>query len=81
MFTNDTAAQTAFEQLTPAKRNELQQEAMVRANDTWAFALRALTGAPLPPAEGLNGDADRRFSAGAWSQFPFNVYARATSAA
>ncbi len=36
-----------------------------------------LAGAPVSPAEGLDGDADRRFAAEAWSQFPFNVYARA----
>ena len=63
--------------LSPAKRRELQRHAMVRANDTWAFALRALAGAPVSPAEGLAGDPDRRFDAEAWSQFPFNVYARA----
>jgi polyhydroxyalkanoate synthase len=63
--------------LSPAKRSELRQEALVRANDTWAFALRALSGVPLSPSEGLNGDADRRFGGDAWSQFPFNVYARA----
>ena len=63
--------------LSPAKRSELRQEAMVRASDTWAFALRALAGAPVSPAEGLDGDADRRFGDAAWQQFPFNVYARA----
>ena len=63
--------------LSPAKRAELRQEAMVRASDTWAFALRALAGAPVSPAEGLDGDADRRFGDAAWQQFPFNVYARA----
>ena len=63
--------------LSPAKRRELQQQAMVRANDTWMFALRALTGTPASPEEGLAGEPDRRFGAQAWSQFPFNVYARA----
>ncbi len=63
--------------LSPAKRRELQRHAMLRANDTWMFVLRALAGAPVPPADGFNGDADRRFEAQAWSQFPFNVYARA----
>jgi len=64
--------------LSPAKRQELRQDAMVRAGDTWAFALRALaTGAPVSPFEGFSGDPDRRFEAEAWSQFPFNVYARA----
>jgi polyhydroxyalkanoate synthase subunit PhaC len=63
--------------LSPAKRGELRQQALVRANDTWAFALRALNGTPVSPSDGLNGDTDRRFDAQAWSQFPFNVVARA----
>ena len=64
--------------LSPAKRRELQQDALVRAGDTWTFALRALApGRPMSPAEGFDGDPDRRFEAEAWSQFPFNVYARA----
>jgi len=63
--------------LSPAKRRELQRDAMVRAQDTWMFALRALLGASVSPADGLAGDPDRRFDAEAWSKFPFNVYARA----
>jgi polyhydroxyalkanoate synthase subunit PhaC len=63
--------------LSPAKRRELQQHAMVRANDTWMFALRALAGSPVPPDDGFDGSPDRRFERQAWSQFPFNVYARA----
>ncbi len=63
--------------LSPAKRRELQRHALQRAQDTWAFALRALTGAPVSPSEGLAGDADQRFEAQDWSRFPFNVYARA----
>ena len=31
----------------------------------------------MSPGEGFAGDPDRRFEAEAWSQFPFNVYARA----
>ena len=76
-FTSAWADWAMHMALSPAKRLELRQEVLERANDTWAFALRALTGAPVSPAEGLNGDADRRFSDEAWSQFPFNVYARA----
>jgi polyhydroxyalkanoate synthase len=63
--------------LAPAKQRELQQHLITRAQDTWAFALRALAGGEVSPAEGLNGEADRRFSAPDWTKFPFNVYARA----
>jgi polyhydroxyalkanoate synthase subunit PhaC len=63
--------------LSPARQRELQQDALVRAQDTFAFALRALGGAPVSPNEELDGRPDRRFSDTSWSQFPFNVYARA----
>ncbi len=63
--------------LAPAKQRELQRHIAERTHDTWSFALRALGGAPVAPGEGLNGDADRRFAAPEWSQFPFNLYARA----
>ena len=62
--------------LSPAKRRELRQHTLERANDTWAFALRALAG-PVAPSEGFAGNPEQRFDAAAWSQFPFNVYARA----
>jgi polyhydroxyalkanoate synthase len=61
----------------PAKQSELQQLALKQAQDTWTFALRALSGEPLSPAEGSAVPADRRFQAEDWSRFPFNVYARA----
>jgi polyhydroxyalkanoate synthase subunit PhaC len=63
--------------LSPARQQALQQDALQRAQDTWTFALRALAGAPVSPSEGLAADADPRFKAQDWSQFPFNVYARA----
>jgi polyhydroxyalkanoate synthase len=63
--------------LSPAKQRELLQQATERMQDTWAFALRALAGQPAPPTEGLDGEADRRFGAPEWSQYPFNVLARA----
>ncbi len=63
--------------LSPARQQELQLQLMERAQDTWAFALRAMAGAPLSPSEGLQGQPDKRFEAQDWSQFPFNVYARA----
>jgi polyhydroxyalkanoate synthase len=63
--------------MSPAKQSELSQQATQRAQDTWAFALRALSGAPVSPADDFTGTPDRRFEAEAWTQFPFNVYARA----
>ncbi len=63
--------------LSPAKQRELYQHAMERAQDTWAFAWRALAGAPVSPTESFAGNPDRRFDAQDWTQFPFNVYARA----
>jgi polyhydroxyalkanoate synthase len=60
----------------PAKQMEVQQDAWKRAVDNVTFAAKAATGAPLSPAEGLNGDADKRFADEAWNQFPFNVFAR-----
>jgi polyhydroxyalkanoate synthase subunit PhaC len=63
--------------LSPSKQREVQRDALTRAGDTWMFALRALAGTATAPAEGLNGEGDRRFAGEAWSQFPFNVIARA----
>jgi len=62
---------------SPSRRAALRKQALERAQDTWTFALRALTGESLSPSEGLEGDADRRFGGDAWTRFPFNVYARA----
>ena len=62
--------------LAPAKQREMQQLVIERAQDTWAFALRAMTGAPVSPSDGFAGGPDRRFETADWSQFPFNVYAR-----
>jgi polyhydroxyalkanoate synthase len=63
--------------LSPSKQRELQRSALVRAGDTWMFALRALAGAPASPTEGVPGEPDRRFAGEAWQQFPFNLFARA----
>jgi polyhydroxyalkanoate synthase len=64
--------------MSPARRQELRQEAAMRASDTWAFALRAMSGQPVAPDEHLEGGPkDRRFAGDAWSTWPFNVYARA----
>jgi len=62
---------------SPARQSELQREALARAQDTWTFALQALVGKDVSPTQSFPGEADRRFGAEAWSQFPFNVYARA----
>ncbi len=62
---------------SPARLQQLQQQAAQRAQDTWAFALRALAGEAMPPADGFDGSADRRFEGVDWTRFPFNVYARA----
>jgi polyhydroxyalkanoate synthase len=48
---------------------------MEKALDLWLFSTQAMQGQPLPPNDPQHGD--RRFSAGAWQSFPFNVYARA----
>ncbi|HOM12886.1 MAG TPA: alpha/beta fold hydrolase [Rubrivivax sp.] len=76
-FANAWADWASHLALAPARQGELQREAMQRAHDTWAFTLRALSGAPAAPAEGLNGEADARFASPQWMRFPFNVFARA----
>jgi polyhydroxyalkanoate synthase len=53
----------------PPRQQQLMQDAVARAVDSWDFTLRAATGQPLPPTEG-----DARFSADAWARWPFNVY-------
>ncbi|MEY2689808.1 MAG: hypothetical protein RL375_4007 [Pseudomonadota bacterium] len=63
--------------LAPAKQAEVRHQAIERAQDTWAFAARAMLGEALSPAEGFDGARDRRFAGEAWSKFPFNVWARA----
>ena len=63
--------------LAPSRQLALQADAVRRAQDTWEFALRALAGEPVAPAEGRDDAGDRRFATQEWSQFPFNVYARA----
>ncbi len=70
----DWATQMA---VSPARRAELRRHALERAGDTWAFALRALTGTAVLPSDGLDGKPDPRFESAEWSVFPFNVYARA----
>jgi polyhydroxyalkanoate synthase subunit PhaC len=63
--------------LAPSRRAEVRREAIARAQDTWAFALRAFDGQALSPADGFEGAPDRRFAGETWSNFPYNVLARA----
>jgi len=78
-----TAFTTAFADwamhlaLSPAKQQELRRHALERMHDTWSFALRALGGQAVAPAEGFDGSPEKRFGTAGWTQFPFNVYARA----
>jgi polyhydroxyalkanoate synthase len=60
---------------SPARQMEIAQQALQRAADAWTFASRAMSGQPLSANDGLAA-ADPRFGSEAWSQFPFNVYAR-----
>jgi polyhydroxyalkanoate synthase len=62
---------------SPEKQAELQSTALKQAMDLWRFNLEAAQGKPMPPTE--NGD--RRFSNAAWQQYPFNVWAQASSRA
>ena len=62
---------------SPARQFELAADAMRRAADTMAFATRAAAGERLAPDDAAAPAADNRFAADAWSQYPFNVYARA----
>jgi polyhydroxyalkanoate synthase subunit PhaC len=54
----------------PPTQLEIMQGAMVKAVDTWTFALRAASGQSMPAAEG-----DARYGGEAWASWPFNVYA------
>ena len=76
-FANAWADWASHLALAPARQGELQRQMLQRAQDTWAFTMRALSGRPLAPGDGLNGETDRRFSAPQWTQFPYNVFARA----
>jgi polyhydroxyalkanoate synthase subunit PhaC len=55
----------------PPQQVQLVQDALAKLVDSWTFGVRAATGKPLSPAEG-----DARYGGDAWSQWPFNVYAR-----
>jgi len=55
----------------PPKQLQIMQDAVDKAFDSWHFALKAASGQPITPAHG-----DPRYADSAWSQWPFNVYAR-----
>ncbi len=55
----------------PPKQAEIMQDALAKLVDSFTFGLKAAAGKPLSPAEG-----DARYTGEAWSQWPFNVYAR-----
>ncbi|MGO9512819.1 MAG: PHA/PHB synthase family protein [Steroidobacteraceae bacterium] len=54
----------------PPKQMLIMEDALAKVLDNWTFALRAATGAPVPPTAG-----DARFEGDAWAQWPFNVLA------
>jgi polyhydroxyalkanoate synthase len=58
----------------PPRQADLAHSAYEKMLDSWQFATRAVSGEPLPP-----GQVEQGFSDPAWSQWPFNVYARAYS--
>jgi len=55
----------------PDKQLTLVQSAFDKVLDTWQFASRAATGAPMPSGQEVPGFTDP-----AWSVWPFNVYAK-----
>ena len=76
-FSSAWADWAAHLALSPSRQFELRQELISRTADTWEFALKAMTGAPVAPNDGFDGTSDPRFGKVDWSQWPFNVYARA----
>jgi polyhydroxyalkanoate synthase len=61
----------------PELQVALVQDAIARSADTWRFALFAAAGQPLAhDADRPKENQDPHFADEAWSQFPFNVYAR-----
>ncbi len=54
----------------PATQWELAGDAAKKAVDSWTFAVNAMTGRALEPAQ-----ADARYDSDSWQRWPFNVYA------
>jgi len=62
---------------SPAKQGVLAADGLRRVTELVEFSARAARGEALSPTEQAGADADARFSHDAWSQYPFNVWARA----
>lgn len=60
----------------PAKQATLIADGLKRTQDFLAFNAHASRQETLSPTADAGPDADVRFSDGAWSQYPFNVWAR-----
>lgn len=56
----------------PPRQWQILNDGLSKAVDNWSFALRSATGQPVAPVPG-----DPRFSADAWAQWPYNLYAHA----
>jgi polyhydroxyalkanoate synthase subunit PhaC len=61
---------------SPAKQSVLATDGLRRVGDLMEFSARAARGEALSPADQAGDEADPRFRADAWSQYPFNVWAR-----
>jgi polyhydroxyalkanoate synthase len=61
---------------SPARQSAIAADGVRRLNDLVEFSTRALQGNPLSPADQAGSDADSRFKHEAWSQYPFNIWAR-----
>ena len=61
---------------SPAQQSLMAADGLRRASDWLNFAAKAARGEALSPTVDAGTDADKRFSADAWSQYPFNVWAR-----
>jgi polyhydroxyalkanoate synthase len=61
---------------SPAQQSLMAADGLRRAHDWMNFAAKAASGEPLSPLADAGTDADKRFAADAWSQYPFNVWAR-----
>lgn len=57
----------------PPTQLQITEDALAKSLDTWAFMARAASGEKLSPDQ---GHSQSRFGDDAWSQWPFNVYAR-----